>query len=67
MKHILKFILQTLIVLFVFYPIVISRWIWTSKWNDKIDGLNRGVSKLIPYSWRTMVRNIQGLPTWSTY
>lgn len=65
MKHVFKFFIQSLIVIFYFYPIVIGRYIWTFKWNDNISGMR--VSKLIPQCWRKMMREIQGKPTWSTF
>lgn len=65
MKHVLKFICQSFIVIFYLYPIVIGRYIWTFKWDDKVSGMR--VSKLIPQCWKNMIRKINGLPTWSTY
>ena len=37
MKHILKFLLQTFVIVFVFTPFFIVRFIWTFKWSDKVE------------------------------
>jgi hypothetical protein len=37
MKHILKFLLQTIVIVFVFTPFFIVRFLWTLKWSDKVE------------------------------
>jgi hypothetical protein len=62
MKHILKFILQTIVVVFVCTPFFIVRFIWTFQWSDKI-GTSTGEDRiytLYKRSYRSMVNKIQG-------
>ena len=62
MKYLLKFILQTIIIVFIFTPFFIVRFIWTFKFSDKI-GTSTGedrMYRLYKRSYRTMVNNILG-------
>jgi hypothetical protein len=64
MKHILKFLVQCFIIVFILYPIIIGRFLWTFKWNDNYGRLN--VTELFSKSWKQMKWNIQG-KRWSTF
>ena len=64
MKHILKFFVQVFIIVFIFYPIIIGRYLWTFKWNDNYGGLS--VTKLYSKSFKEMVWGLQGRK-WSTF
>jgi hypothetical protein len=62
MKHILKFIGQTIVVVFVLTPFFIVRFIWTFQWSDKI-GTSTGEDRiytLYKRSYRSMVNKIKG-------
>jgi hypothetical protein len=62
MKYLLKFVLQTIIVVFIFTPFFIVRFIWTFKFSDKI-GTSTGedrMYRLYKKSFRVMVNNILG-------
>ena len=68
MKHILKFVLQTLVVVFVFTPVVIGRYIWTFKWNDKFDGfLGMGIYSVYKRSYNNLLKRMKGQPVHSTF
>jgi hypothetical protein len=67
MKHILKFVLQTLIVVFIFTPIVVVRYIWTFKWNDKFNSFPRGIYWTYKRSYQNFIRKINGLPVHTTF
>lgn len=56
MKHIFKFFIQTLVLVFVFTPIVIVRFLWTFKWNDKFDGfLGMGIYSVYKRSYKSLI------------
>ena len=62
MKYILTFVIQTIIIAFVFTPFFIARFIWTFKWSDEV-GTSMGKTKM--YSmykqcYRTMKNKIIG-------
>ena len=62
MKYVLKFILQTIIVFFIFTPFCIVRFIWTFKFSDKI-GTSTGedrMYRLYKTCYRVMINNIKG-------
>jgi hypothetical protein len=62
MKHILKFLGQTIVVVFVLTPFFIVRFIWTFQWSDKI-GTSTGEDRiytLYKRSYRSMVNKIKG-------
>jgi hypothetical protein len=62
MKHILKFLVQTILVVFVLTPFFIVRFIWTFKWSDKITtstGEDR-IYTLYKRSYRSMINKIVG-------
>lgn len=62
MKHILIFIVQTIIVIFVFTPFFIARFIWTFKWSDEV-GSSMGKTKMYRVyrqSFRTLKNKIIG-------
>lgn len=62
MKHILKFLGQTIVVVFVLTPFFIVRFIWTFQWSDKITtstGEDR-IYTLYKRSYRSMVNKIKG-------
>jgi hypothetical protein len=62
MKYVLKFILQTIIIVFVLTPFFIVRFIWTFKFSDKI-GTSTGedrMYRLYKRSYRSMVNKILG-------
>lgn len=62
MKYLLKFIFQTIIIVFVLTPFFIVRFIWTFKWSDKI-GTSTGEDRmyaLYKRSYRTMINKIIG-------
>ena len=64
MKHILKFVLQTLVVLFYYTPIIVGRYIWTLKWNDKVNGLPNGIYHTYKkVCWRNFKYNV-GITTY---
>lgn len=55
MKHISLFLLQTFVLTFIFLPIVITRFIWTFKWNDNFDGLPSGVFYQYKRCYKSMI------------
>jgi hypothetical protein len=62
MKYLLKFIFQTIIIVFILTPFFIVRFIWTFKFSDKI-GTSTGedrMYRLYKKSFRTMVNHILG-------
>ena len=62
MKHILKFLGQTIVVVFVCTPFFIVRFIWTFQWSDKI-GTSTGEDRIYTLykgSYRSMVNKILG-------
>jgi hypothetical protein len=62
MKHILIFIVQTIIIAFLFTPFFIARFIWTFKWSDEV-GSSMGKTKMYRMygqSYRTMKNKILG-------
>jgi hypothetical protein len=62
MKYVLKFLLQTIIVVFLFTPFFIIRFIWTFKFSDKI-GTSTGedrMYRLYKRSYRNMINGIRG-------
>lgn len=68
MKYVFKFILQTLAVILIFTPIVVCRFIWNFKWNDKFDGTNRiGIYSIYKRSYHNLVRRIKGQPVQMTF
>lgn len=60
MKYILIFLIQTIIVLVVFTPIVLTRFIWTFRWNDEIKGLG-SVYSTYKKCYQRMVKKIGGV------
>ena len=62
MKYLLKFIFQTIVIVFILTPIFVIRFIWTFKWSDEI-GTTMGKKKMYSMykrSYRTMVNHILG-------
>jgi hypothetical protein len=67
MKYILKFIGQTLIVVFIFTPIVLGRYVWTFKWNDKFNDFPQGIYKTYKTCYKSMLKKINGKPNPQTF
>lgn len=67
MKHIIFFLTQTLFVMFYFTPIVIGRFIWTFRWNDKFEGIKGGIYSRYKRCYFDMVKKIKGYGVPSTY
>ena len=67
MKYIFKFIAQTLIVVFIFTPVVIGRLVWTFKWNDKFNDFPNGIYKEYRKCYNRMLKNINGKPYPQTF
>ena len=44
MKHVLIFIAQTFVIVFVLTPFFIARFVWTFKWSDEV-GTSIGKTK----------------------
>ncbi len=62
MKYLLKFLWQTIIIVFILTPFFIVRFIWTFKFSDKI-GTSTGedrMYRLYKKSFSVMVNNILG-------
>lgn len=62
MKYVLTFILQTIIVVFIFTPFFIVRFIWTFKWSDEV-GSSMGKTKMYRVygqSYRTLKNRVLG-------
>ena len=62
MKYLLKFIFQTIVIVFILTPIFVVRFIWTFKWSDEI-GTTMGKKKMYrmyKQSYHNMVSNILG-------
>lgn len=62
MKYVLKFVLQTIIIVFLFTPFFIIRFIWTFKFSDKI-GTSTGedrMYRLYKRGYRNMINGIRG-------
>lgn len=67
MKHILFFFVQSLIVLFYFVPIVVGRFIWTFKWNDRFEGIHGSIFKRYKKCYLEMILRIKGHRIPSTF
>ena len=59
MKHILRLILATFVLILIFIPIIIFRWIWTFKWDDKFDGMPRGIFYAYKTSWGNLGKRMK--------
>ena len=67
MKHIFKFIMASIVLLFVFVPIIVARWVWTFKFDDTFPKMPRGVFYAYKVSFRNLGRRIQGKPVFQTF
>ena len=67
MKYIIRFALATLILVFVFLPIIVARWVWTFKYDDTFEKLPRGIFYAYRTSWRNLVRRMKGEPVFQTF
>jgi len=62
MKYLLKFLFQTIVIVFILTPIFVIRFIWTFKWSDEM-GSSKGkvrMYRLYKQSYRVMVNHILG-------
>jgi hypothetical protein len=67
MKYLLKFLWQTIVIVFVLTPIFVVRFIWTFKWSDEM-GSSKGkvrMYRLYKQSYHNMVSNVLGRRKWS--
>ena len=60
MKYILIFLVQTFIVVFIYSPVVILRYIWTFRWNDKFDIFPHGLYQRYSKCYYQMTCKING-------
>lgn len=67
MKYIAKFYAQTMVILFIFLPIIIARGIWTFKFHDKFKAYPQGIFTIYARCWKTLVRRVQGKPVFQTF
>lgn len=65
MKHILKFVLQTIIVS-IYFIVVIGRFIWNFKWNDTFELFPRGLSYRYKLCVKELMWKMSGRK-WSVY